>query len=251
MSFRSRGEPRGANRSRRAVADPTPKHGFASGRSQSSRPSPEVRIAVRAGRSGAAASGRARYPRRMRVVSLLPSATELLFAAGAGDRLVGRSHECDHPAGLGHVPVLTSARTGGGAAAEIDAEVSAALGKGESLYRLDETATRRTHARRDPDPGPLRGLLDRPRHRPGRGGVAAQPADRGEPRSQVDLRRLRRPAAGRRGGRAGTRRRGGDGAAARPLLAGDRLREPRGETRRSSEGTGRRPSSRPPAGGTR
>ena len=74
----------------------------------------------------------------MRVVSLLPSATELLFAAGAGERLVGRSHECDFPAGLGHVPVLTSARTGGGAAAEIDAEVAAALGRGESLYRLDE-----------------------------------------------------------------------------------------------------------------
>ncbi|MFM7261959.1 MAG: cobalamin-binding protein [bacterium] len=78
----------------------------------------------------------------MRVVSLLPSATEL-FAASSGTEalhrmLVGRSHECDFPAGLEHVPVLTKARTHGGASAAIDAEVSAALANGSSLYELDE-----------------------------------------------------------------------------------------------------------------
>lgn len=74
----------------------------------------------------------------MRVVSLLPSATELLVAAGGRDLLVGRSHECDFPGGLDAVPVLTRARTHGGASAAIDAEVSAALASGESLYALDE-----------------------------------------------------------------------------------------------------------------
>lgn len=74
----------------------------------------------------------------MRVVSLLPSATELLVAAGGRDLLVGRSHECDFPADLAGVPTLTAARMHGGASAAIDAEVSAALAQGESLYRLDE-----------------------------------------------------------------------------------------------------------------
>ncbi|MFZ4748896.1 MAG: cobalamin-binding protein [Phycisphaerales bacterium] len=77
----------------------------------------------------------------MRVVSLLPSATELL-AAVTGDELgrvlVGRSHECDFPAGLAAVPVLTRARTHGGASAAIDAEVSASLASGTGLYELDE-----------------------------------------------------------------------------------------------------------------
>ena len=74
----------------------------------------------------------------MRVVSLLPSATELLCAAGGGSLLVGRSHECDFPADLAGVPVLTRARTHGGSAAEIDAEVSASISGGASLYELDE-----------------------------------------------------------------------------------------------------------------
>jgi ABC-type Fe3+-hydroxamate transport system substrate-binding protein len=74
----------------------------------------------------------------MRVVSLLPSATELLVAVGGRAQLVGRSHECDFPADLGEVPMLTRARTHGGASAAIDAEVSAALASGQSLYELDE-----------------------------------------------------------------------------------------------------------------
>ena len=82
----------------------------------------------------------------MRVVSLLPSATELLASVVDAETLtrtfVGRSHECDFPAGLDAVPILTKARTHGGASADIDAEVSAALaagtGTGTSLYELDE-----------------------------------------------------------------------------------------------------------------
>lgn len=79
-----------------------------------------------------------------RVVSLIPSATELVAALGAADRLVGRSHECDWPAnGVGavtHLPVLTRARVTSQDSAAIDREVSAALAKGESLYELDEAA---------------------------------------------------------------------------------------------------------------
>jgi hypothetical protein len=87
----------------------------------------------------------------MRVVSLLPSATELLFAAGGGDLLVGRSHECDFPPAALAAPVLTSARIAHTAAADapaavdeaaIDAAVRASLASGESLYRIDEELLR-------------------------------------------------------------------------------------------------------------
>ena len=79
----------------------------------------------------------------MRVVSLVPSATEILCSVGAGDMLVGRSHECDHPPGLGGVPVLTGSRTHADfanpdASAGIDAQVRAATEAGEPLYTLDE-----------------------------------------------------------------------------------------------------------------
>jgi ABC-type Fe3+-hydroxamate transport system substrate-binding protein len=72
-----------------------------------------------------------------RVVSLLPSATELLCEIGAADLLVGRSHECDEPAEIRDRPVLTGQRTSGGSSAAIDAEVRASLAAGESLYTLD------------------------------------------------------------------------------------------------------------------
>lgn len=78
----------------------------------------------------------------MRVVSLLPSATELLASVSDQETLsrtlVGRSHECDFPAGIAGIPVLTKARTHGGDSAAIDQEVSARLASGASLYELDE-----------------------------------------------------------------------------------------------------------------
>ena len=75
----------------------------------------------------------------MRIVSLVPNGTEILFALGAGDLVVGVSHECDYPAEARTRPILTgSALTPGMSAAEVDAAVSAQVGSGLSLYTLDE-----------------------------------------------------------------------------------------------------------------
>jgi iron complex transport system substrate-binding protein len=75
----------------------------------------------------------------MRIVSLVPNGTEILFALGAGDEVVGVSHECDYPAAARRRPVLTgSALPQGLGAAEVDRAVSAQVGSGESLYTLDE-----------------------------------------------------------------------------------------------------------------
>lgn len=73
-----------------------------------------------------------------RVVSLLPSATELLCAAGGRHLLVGRSHECDFPTGIESLPILTAQRTRSTDPAAIDREVSASLAVGDSLYTLNE-----------------------------------------------------------------------------------------------------------------
>ncbi|MEL6797398.1 MAG: ABC transporter substrate-binding protein [Planctomycetota bacterium] len=76
----------------------------------------------------------------MRIVSLLPSATEIIDLLGATDQVVGRSHECDFPAGLDHVPVLTAQRTSAKTPAAIDAEARSSLESGQSLYTLDTDA---------------------------------------------------------------------------------------------------------------
>src|SRR5437899_2241187 len=71
----------------------------------------------------------------MRIVSLLPSLTELVCALGRGADLVGVTHECDFPAGVEALPHLTRSRIPGSASsAEIDAAVAA---HGGSLYDLD------------------------------------------------------------------------------------------------------------------
>ena len=75
-----------------------------------------------------------------RIVSLLPSATEILFAIGAGDRVVGVTHECDHPQSARHLPKVTSNAViaEGESASNIDRHIHAALHAGSSIYRLDE-----------------------------------------------------------------------------------------------------------------
>jgi iron complex transport system substrate-binding protein len=71
----------------------------------------------------------------MRIVSLLPSLTELVCALGRGDELVGVTHECDYPPGVEFLPHLTRSRIAAGASsAEIDRAVSE---QGGSLYDLD------------------------------------------------------------------------------------------------------------------
>jgi len=77
----------------------------------------------------------------VRIVSLLPSTTEILFAIGAGDDVVGVTFECDFPAeARSRTIVSTSAMPEGLTAAEIDAFVVRAMAAGEDLYRLDEGA---------------------------------------------------------------------------------------------------------------
>ena len=80
----------------------------------------------------------------MRIISLLPSASELVAALGMADKLVGRSHECDWPDGLGHLPVLTAPKLNPQAeAATIDKSVRALVEQGVSVYRLDADQIKR------------------------------------------------------------------------------------------------------------
>jgi iron complex transport system substrate-binding protein len=76
----------------------------------------------------------------MRIVSLLPSATEIVCDLGLGDLLVGRSAECDWPPSISALPVVTAARvdTQQLDSAGIDEAVRAALLEGLSLYAVDE-----------------------------------------------------------------------------------------------------------------
>ena len=75
----------------------------------------------------------------MRILSLLPSATEIVCALGAEGDLVGRSQECDYPSTVARLPVVMHARSLDvhAPSTEIDARVTRARGRGESLYRLD------------------------------------------------------------------------------------------------------------------
>ena len=74
----------------------------------------------------------------MRVCSLLPSATEMLFAMGAGDDVAGVTFECDYPAEACERPqVVFSRMLEGLAPAEIDALVKATGAEGKSLYFAD------------------------------------------------------------------------------------------------------------------
>jgi iron complex transport system substrate-binding protein len=75
----------------------------------------------------------------MRIASLVPSATEMLFALGLGRSVVGVTHECDFPPGASDLPHLTrSVIPAGLPAAEVDREVRERTERGESIYALDE-----------------------------------------------------------------------------------------------------------------
>jgi len=74
----------------------------------------------------------------LRVASLLPSATEMVHFAGAGDALVGVTHECDYPEGVEKLPRLTSSKIDQDmTSAEIDAAVDKHMTDTGSLYALD------------------------------------------------------------------------------------------------------------------
>ena len=79
----------------------------------------------------------------VRIVSLLPSTTEILFAIGAGDDVVGVTFECDFPAQARSRRIVSNTTLPSGLSpSQIDAEVKARVAAGEDLYRLDEGALR-------------------------------------------------------------------------------------------------------------
>jgi iron complex transport system substrate-binding protein len=75
----------------------------------------------------------------VRVASLLPGATEMVYFAGAGDALVGVTHECDYPTDVERLPRLTSSEIQGHTmtSAEIDAAVERRMTDTGSIYALD------------------------------------------------------------------------------------------------------------------
>ena len=72
------------------------------------------------------------------IVSLIPSATEIVCALGAQEQLVGRSHECDYPPGVQSLPICTSPKFDPhGSSREIDQRVKVLLQDAISVYRVD------------------------------------------------------------------------------------------------------------------
>jgi iron complex transport system substrate-binding protein len=79
----------------------------------------------------------------MRIVSLVPHATELLFALDLSDQVVAVTHECDHPPQATCLPHITrDVLPVGLSAAEIDAAVRSRTEQGQAIYELDEDALR-------------------------------------------------------------------------------------------------------------
>jgi iron complex transport system substrate-binding protein len=79
-----------------------------------------------------------------RIVSFLPSATEMVCALGLADRLVGITHECDYPAEIASKPIVVrcALRLEGMSPVEIDTAVRAHIRSGASLYQVDEKLLR-------------------------------------------------------------------------------------------------------------
>lgn len=74
----------------------------------------------------------------MRIAALLPAATDITIALGAGDQLVAVTHACSLPDRLAHVPRVTRSRIAGGSAGSVDAGVSTLSASGAALFELDE-----------------------------------------------------------------------------------------------------------------
>ena len=75
----------------------------------------------------------------MRVLSLIASSTEIIYALDCGDMLVGRSHECDYPSEVKELPFCTEPRFNvEGTSSEIDKRVKSILQQALSVYRIDE-----------------------------------------------------------------------------------------------------------------
>jgi len=76
----------------------------------------------------------------VRICSLVPGATEVLFALGLGDSVVGVTHECDWPAEAATRPPVTASlvQTGDLTSAEIDQRVATTAREGKPLYAIDE-----------------------------------------------------------------------------------------------------------------
>jgi iron complex transport system substrate-binding protein len=80
----------------------------------------------------------------MRIVTLLPAATEIVAALGAGHQLVGVTHECDYPRAVGDRPRVTASAVDAHAApGEVDAAVAALAAGGGAIFTLDEAAIAR------------------------------------------------------------------------------------------------------------
>jgi iron complex transport system substrate-binding protein len=80
----------------------------------------------------------------MRIVSLVPHATELLFALGLQEEIVGVTHECDYPPQAASLPHVThDVLAPGLSAGEIDAAVRERTAAGEAIYELDATTLRK------------------------------------------------------------------------------------------------------------
>jgi len=82
----------------------------------------------------------------MRIVSLVPHATELLFALGLGPEVVAVTHECDYPPAVTEIERVTrDVLPAGLSAAEIDATVRERTSRGEAIYELDDEALMALH----------------------------------------------------------------------------------------------------------
>jgi iron complex transport system substrate-binding protein len=77
----------------------------------------------------------------MKIISLIPNGTEIISALGFEKNLIARSHECDYPKSISHLPILTKTTINDQKSSlDIDQEVKNKLSNGLSLYKVDEAA---------------------------------------------------------------------------------------------------------------